>query len=227
MANRRRNRRSIRKQLELVFRPRGGARKGAGRRPKGEAAGVSHATRESFRAEHPLHVVMKVVKGMPSLRSRRLFREVRDAIAAAAERLGMRICEFSVQSNHLHLVVEAEGKLALSRAMQGLAIRLARALQRALGRAGTIFADRYFSRVLRTPLEVKRVLAYVLENARKHGSIAGGIDPCSSGVWFDGWSLSIDSADVHEPSPLARARSWLLGRGWCRHGLIELGVSPP
>jgi hypothetical protein len=166
---------------------------------------------------------MKVVKGLPSLRSRRLFRFVRCAIAAGAERLGVRICEYSVQSNHLHLVVEASGKEALSRGMQGLAIRLAKAIQRALGRAGSIFADRYFSRILRTPLEVKRALAYVLENARRHGSIPSSIDPCSSGPCFDGWCRrGLDSAEISGRSHLPAARTWLLRVGWKLHGRIEI-----
>ena len=216
-------------QGELPFRSRGSARKGAGRKPKGDVAGVGHAKREAFRASFPLHVCMKVQKGIPSLRSRRLFREIREAIHAHPEKLGMSVCHFSVQSNHLHLVVESTGKEGLSRGMQGLAIRIARAINRAAARIGRVFADRYFSRVLKTPLEVKRALAYVLENARKHGSIPFGIDPCSSGAWFDGWRAPFDSA-TNPPStppansPVTRARTWLLRIGWRRHGLIDLGA---
>jgi len=188
---------------------------------------------------------MKVVKGMPSLRSRRLFREIRGAICKSVvrenqkqeqehlhpEKLGMQVTHFSIQSNHLHLVVEAPSNDSLSRGMQGLAIRIAKAINRGLARAGTVFADRYFAHILKTPLEVKRALAYVLENARKHGSMRSGIDPCSSAPWFDGRRRPIDSADIPEAppgaSPVARARSWLLRVGWRKHGLIELGAIAP
>ncbi len=217
------------KQAELPFSSRGGARKGAGRKPKGAVAGVSHGKREAFPARHPAHVSMKIVRGMPSLRSRRLFRAVRGAIAAHAhphpEKLGMRVCEFSVQSNHLHLIVEAGGKESLSRGMQGLAIRLARSIQRALTRPGRVFADRYFARILKTPLEVKRALAYVLNNARKHGSILSGIDPCSSGPWFDGWRGG-GWPSLQDQKSVALARSWLLRSGWRRHGLISAPGAP-
>ncbi len=216
--------RRARAQMQLPFRVHGGARKGAGRKPKGDVAGMSHGTRETFPARYPVHVSMKVVKGLPSLRSRRLFRVVRDAIAGGSDRLGVRICQFSVQTNHLHLVVEANGKGDLARGMQGLSIRIAKAIQRALCRAGSIFADRYFSRILRTPLEVKRALAYVLENARKHGSILNGIDPCSSGAWFDRWNRrGHDSADMRDGSWIPQARTWLLRSGWRLHGGIEIG----
>jgi hypothetical protein len=168
---------------------------------------------------------MKLVQGLPSLRSRKLFRVVREAIVIGADRLGARICQFSVQSNHLHFVVEANGKEGLSRGMQGIAIRIAKVVQRALTRQGRVFADRYFARVLCTPLEVKRALAYVLENARNHGSMHEGIDPCSSGAWFDGWRHRGDElADVGGWSPLPLARTWLLRFGWRRHGPIELGA---
>jgi hypothetical protein len=182
---------------------------------------VSHAPREQLSRHHPVHVSMKVVKGLPSMRSRRVFREILGALHAHPEKLGMRVCEFSVQSNHFHLVVEASGKEGLSRGMQGLAIRFAKAINRALTRRGRVFLDRYFARVLRTPLEVKRALAYVLHNARNHGSIAFGIDPCSSGRWFDDWRHAIDSAGIPFESPVARAQTWLLRVGWRRHGLIE------
>jgi REP element-mobilizing transposase RayT len=169
---------------------------------------------------------MKVVRGLGSLRSRQVFLEIWEAIHSHPEKLGMRVCQFSVQSNHLHLVVEATGKEALSRGMQGLAIRIAKAINRALGRLGAVFADRYFSRILRTPLEVKRALAYVLDNARKHGARLLGIDPCSSGAWFDGWRGGIDAlASRGAASPVAPARTWLLRTGWRRHGLIEIARS--
>ena len=231
--------------MEFVFRTWGGARKGAGRKPKGDVAGVRHTKREAFRVLRPVHVSMKVTKGIPSLRSRRLFREIRGAISKSVvrekqeqeqehlhpEKLGMQVTHFSIQSNHLHLVVEAPSKDSLSRGMQGLAIRIAKAINRGLARAGSVFADRYFAHILKTPLEVKRALAYVLENARKHGSMRSGIDPCSSAPWFDGWRRPFDSADIPEaspqPSPVARARSWLLRVGWRKHGLIELGAIAP
>ena len=70
--------------------------------------------------------------------------------------------------------------------MQGLAIRVAKAVNRCLGRSGRVWDDRFHSRALRTPREVRNVLVYVLLNGRKHGVIGHGIDPCSSGAWFDG-----------------------------------------
>jgi len=55
------------------------------------------------------------------------------------------------------------------------------------GEHGQVFADRYHAHVLRTPTEVKRAVAYVLDNhrkhAREHGRVISGPDWFSSAVW--------------------------------------------
>jgi REP element-mobilizing transposase RayT len=135
----------------------------------------------------------------------RAFGELRQAFAAGRERFGFRLTEFSVQSNHLHLMVEAEDTRALSRGMQGLAIRCARTLNRLWQRRGAVFSDRYHAHVLRTPTEVRRALRYVLENARRHGVALVGPDPCSSAA-----------RGLRGPVAVVAARSWLQRLGWRR-----------
>jgi len=146
----------------------GGARKGAGRKPKAGRAGVSHLGREPLAARFPVHVTLRVLPHVWNLRSRRSFRVLARAFGAGGERFGMRLCEFSVQGNHLHLVVEAADRRALTRGMQGLSIRIARGLNALMKRRGKVLADRYHARILRTPTEVRRVLAYVRENHDVH-----------------------------------------------------------
>jgi hypothetical protein len=68
----------------------------------------------------------------------------------------------------MHLVVEVEDPPALSRAVQGLAIRLARALNRLASRTGKVFADRFHVHVLKTLREVVNAVRYMLENFRHH-----------------------------------------------------------
>src|SRR5207247_1292169 len=100
---------------------------------------------------------------------------------------GLRIVHFAIQSNHVHLLVEARDARSLSRGMQGLLVRIARNSNRAWKRKGSVFADRYHSRALRTPREVRNALVYVLQNSRKHGCHIAGVDPFTSGRDFDGW----------------------------------------
>ena len=113
-------------------------------------------------------MTMKLRRGLVNLRVRHRFSHVLDGITKARERFGTRIVHYSVQSDHLHLVIESANGTSMSRAMQGLAVRLARRLNRVLERRGKVFADRFHHRVLATPRQVRNALAYVLCNARKH-----------------------------------------------------------
>jgi REP element-mobilizing transposase RayT len=215
-------RRSNRTRQFTIF-PRGGARPGAGRKPKGERALVAHATRPALTRRDPVLVTTRLVAGLPNLRRESALVLLRGALAAGSDRFGFRLVEFSIQSNHLHFVAEGEDARSVARGMQGLLVRVAKALNRHWARRGQVFADRYHARVLRTPREVRTALVYVLQNARKHGARITGIDACSSGIWFRGWR---DRAAVGSSSPLATARSWLLRSGWRRAGLISTEESP-
>jgi hypothetical protein len=119
----------------------------------------------------------------------------------------------------VHLIAEAEHGRALSGGVRGLAIRLARAVNRTLGRHGQVFADRYHARALTTPRAVRHALVYVLMNFKKHLKTAKEIDPCSSAAWFTGWRAPRKTAAIGPP-PVAGAHSWLARIGWRRHGLI-------
>jgi REP element-mobilizing transposase RayT len=149
---------------------------------------------------------------------------VRSALAAAS-RAEFRILEFSVQDDHVHLVVEAQHGGALSGGLRGLAIRLARAVNRVLGRRGRVWDDRYHARALTTPRAVRHALVYVLMNFRKHRREKTAIDPCSSGPWFGGWRAAMRAGGLGPP-PVVPARSWLARDGWRRHGLIGFDERP-
>ena len=133
---------------------------------------------------------------------------------------------YSLLSNHTHLIVEASGRQALGRGMKSVGARLARAVNRVFGRRGPVLLDRYHVRVLRTPLEVRRAIRYVLLNARRHATRqsrgALRIDPASSGRWFDGWKRGLVRRDRGAPS-VSRPHTWLLHTGWRRHGLLDPG----
>jgi REP element-mobilizing transposase RayT len=219
MAKRTRSKR----QRELVFHARGGKRRGAGRPPNGERAGVSHLARAAVTAREPVLVTLKVRAGLLRLRSRRVLARLLPSLATARER-HLRLVHWSVQHDHLHLIVEAVSAERLARGMQGLLVRIARRVNALMGRRGKVFADRYHSRVLRTPRQTRHALAYVLGNARKHGERLPprGVDPCSSAGRFKGWNgtivvsrhwLSRAAAAVS-----ADAESWLLRVGWRRGG---------
>jgi REP element-mobilizing transposase RayT len=160
-----------------------------------------------------------------TLRLRRVFAAVRGAISAASGQ-AFRVVHFSVQPDHVHLLVEADSTQALARGVRALVIRVARAHNRVLDCRGALFADRYHQHALRTPLEVRHALLYVLHNWKKHVENARGIDTCSSGPWFDGWSEPQPAPPAGVPSPVAAPKTWLVAKGWRRHGLLSLSEAP-
>jgi REP element-mobilizing transposase RayT len=229
------------RQAALQFLTWGGVRVGAGRPPKGRAAGVSHLQRPAVSVRHPLHVTLKVRSGLPSLRGA-LFPRVQVALARARERFGFRLAHFSVQRDHLHLIVEAEDRRSLSRGMQGLCVRVARAVNRAVRRRGSLFADRYHARALASPRTLRMALRYVLLNARKHGrsQVAPGfVDECSSAAWFreflrpaglafgaEGCRRRFAQLLPELEAPVAQPQSWLLRVGFLRAGPFDVDEVP-
>lgn len=222
------------RQLELALRPVfewGGRRAGAGRK-RGSHARDPHRRHEPLSGPHPVHVTLRVRRGVPSLRSARLVRGFERSLRQACDRGRFRVAHYSVQHDHVHLIVEAETARDLASGMKSIGARLARAVHRAFGRSGRVLADRYHRHVLRTPREARNAIAYVLCNARKHAQKAGRalqaslgrVDPASSGRWFTGWQRQLPSA--LDPPAVARARSWLLRTGWLRHGLVSLAEVP-
>ena len=208
--------------------------------------------RNRARAEHhswqPVHVTLRA--RLSPLRSQFVFPSVRMALVRATRRdpARFRVVHFSVQRDHVHLVVEAADARALSSGVSGLMIRVARYVNDLLARQGSLWADRWHGRALRTPREVRNAIVYVLANARKHARIEQppGIDPYSSALWFDGWSdsryefaigppmapafLGTRECDAAaSPAPSARdfaTHTWLGRVGWRRYGLIATTETP-
>ena len=228
--------RKRKKQLQqgvLPFRQNGGRRAGAGRKPKGEHAGVSHGPRSLLAARFPAHVTAKLSRGLPRLRCRREYAALRAAFAAGCDRAGFRLTHYAVLNDHLHFLVEARDRRALSRGLQGLFIRIAKALNKLWGRRGTVFADRYHDRILKTPREVRNALRYVLANARKHAAegreiaVPQAIDVFTSAPWFDGFRETVTVRGIEAmPRPVTDAHTWMLTIGWRRHGLLSVHELP-
>lgn len=216
-------------QLELALHrgTHGGRRPGAGRKP-GPNPRIRHLSRPAFADRFPCHVTLKAMPGLPSLRRLDVVREVVESFRAGADRGSFRLVEFSIQDDHLHAIVEADGPAALGRGMKSLASRFAKAVNRALTRRGPVLRERYHMHVLRTVREVRNALRYVLTNARRHLARLGRalprvalVDPASSGAWFDGWRPGVRLPEAIGPPPVARARTWLAAEGWRRLGLLD------
>lgn len=212
---------------------RGGKRPGAGRpRLRDRRRHTPHRARTRISRRDPVHVTLRAFPTVANLRQRALFRRIKEILRAAKDRFDARLVHFSLQRNHLHLILEAENWLALSRAVKGLEVRLARLINKVMERGGQVFSDRYHTHVLKTPRETRHALGYVLNNSRKHAAelgIAipkGWLDPLSSASWFPGWKDARAPVPPAPDAPVAAPRTWLLTTGWRRHGLIPVDTSP-
>jgi hypothetical protein len=171
-------------------------------------------------------------------------REVEAAFRRGCERDGVRLVHYSLQVDHAHLIIEADGVEALGRGMKSLAALFAFAVNRALGRAkGKVLRDRYHLRELKSPRQVRNAIAFVLLNARRHAAKriatlkkagmknvaplgrARGVDRYSSARWFEGWRTNLGALPAAEP-PVAKPRTWFLRKGWRLHGLIDPNEVP-
>jgi len=208
--------------------PRPGAGRPAARRPI-----VHHVRREEVYEREPAHVTLRVVADVPSLRRKPFIRAFQLSLREVKGRPDFRVVEYSIQVDHLHLIVEASDKEALACGMKAVGSRLARAVHRVFARTGRVLAGRYHVRALCSPKEVRHAIAYVLLNARRHWRKRAGqappvrIDAASSGRLFGGWRRSAPVDDLvpglREASP---AETWLLRTGWKKCGLIDPGEVP-
>jgi REP element-mobilizing transposase RayT len=222
-------------QVEMTFRTHGGKRRGAGRKPKGQRPGARHDVRPEHDRRHPVHVTIRVVGSVDGLRRRDIYLALREATIATAKRDDFRIVHMSIQRDHVHLVVEADHKDALSKGIRGFSISAARQINRAITarggerRTGRVISDRFHARPLTSPRAVRNTLAYVLNNYRHHGEDQVGVartwkvDPFSTGALFFGWQ-ELEGSPVlwplrptYQPLIVLRPRTWLLAKGWQQH----------
>ena len=224
---------------------RGGKRPGAGRPPKGERSGARHKERPFHHARYPVHIVLRAVKAVGSLRRRRVYAAIREATRTVAKRGSFRIVHLSVQRTHVHLLVEANDKAALSAGMQGFQISAAKHLNAAISqgrpgprRRGSVFPDRYHAVVITSPRQARHALSYVVNNWRKHAEDRNevtrrwDVDWYSSGAMFSGWKelgrkgFAQGRPPELEPVVVAAPRTWLLRTGWLIHGEISCREVP-
>jgi putative transposase len=204
----------------------GGWRPNSGR-PK-LAGSISHKTRPRFAQYFPQHVRLRIKDGEDSIAKAHLMkRAIRPAIRTSVKPW-FQVVEFNVLSNHVHLICEADNAMALARGVQGLAIRIARRLNRAVNRKGALFAHRYQAKAVTTPTAVRNLVRYVLQNRKHHYAekkfSRGWVDAFSSAPWFGGWTGKIYPSGYgqaivrNELRPTYDAKTWLLAKGWRERG---------
>jgi REP element-mobilizing transposase RayT len=228
-----------------LLKQRGGKRRGAGRPPKGERPGAPHRQRPFHDAQYPVHVVLRAVRAVGNLRRRSAYHAIRKATRTTARREDFRIVHLSIQHDHVHLLVEANDKVALAAGMQGFQISAAKHLNAAISkerqgapRRGAVFPDRYHPVVITSPTQARHALSYVINNWRKHredrNAIARGwiVDWFSSAPLFGDWqehgdkSISIGLPPGYEALVVHAPETWMLSKGWKLTGGISYRAVP-
>jgi len=229
----------------VLFKHRGGKRRGAGRPAKGARASAPHKARDFLDARYPVHVVLRATREIASLRRRNFYLAVREATIVTARRTDFRIVQLSVQRSHLHLLVEAKSASALATGMQGFQISAAKHINAAISkhrpgprRRGSVFPDRYHMEIITSPRQARHALSYVMGNWRKHQedqhpAMRGwAIDWYSSAATFTGWNEYGDepflmrSPPTYEALIVYQPRTWLLRTGWRLAGPISWHAVP-
>ena len=213
----------------------GGKRPNAGRKrrdPDGRA-NVAHVSRPVHKGRHPVHVTLRAKSGLPSFRQQRVQRLLAEVLRDQRRRrynADFRVIHYSIQGNHLHLIVEADSERAqgyqpLRAGISGLEIAFARRLNMMLRRTGKVWDNRYHRHDLKTPKEVRSGLAYVFENYTHHGVKTYGdgvLDMYSSSWLFDGWEGQHVVFDDRERWrwPVRPPETWLARKGYLVHGKL-------
>jgi len=222
-----------------------------GRPRKATRAGSPHTARPELKSRYPVHVVLRVNRAVGSLRKRFMYLALREATIAVAMRElneretgAFRIVHISIQRDHVHLVCEADHKMALARGMQSFQISAAKHINRAFSRKlderrrGNVFTDRYHMEIITSPKQARHTLSYVLNNWRKHREDRGDlqrtwlVDPFSTGAYFPGWKQLEGQTfywpirDGYQPLVVYFPSTWLLREGWLRHGRIRTDEVP-
>lgn len=223
------------KQFAFKFKKWGGSRKGSGRPNK--SGTVSHGAREIVAISTPLHISLKLKEKLPTIRTYTLLKEFKYCLKLA-QKQGLFIIHYSIQHNHIHMIAEAFDNRSLALGMRSLAGRFAKIIRKHSffrgfsEEKGSVFNGRYHLHVLKTSIEVKNALKYVLLNYSKHTKLIQYMDDFSSARFFTNWKELLGKKiepmlleeirywrksveqDENLQDGLSIARSWFLCHGW-------------
>src|SRR5438132_1377107 len=109
-------------QRELNLQTWGGRRRRAGR-PR-TIGWVPRVRRPDFPKRFPIYITLRIRPEVGNLRRGDIFEAIQRSFLKGHNRFGMRLVEFSVQSDRIYLVVEADDRRSLTRGLQGLSVRI-------------------------------------------------------------------------------------------------------
>jgi putative transposase len=94
----------------------------------GENSKNKRKTKRPFDSKKPIHIVMRSIraKGIWSLRGFRVRSEIDGLIKKYAKKFHLSLYDFSINSNHIHILLRAKDQVALSRFLKSATGNIAR-----------------------------------------------------------------------------------------------------
>ena len=206
-------------QLAFKIKTHGGPRRGAGRQRAGEKR-LAHVARPKLSEKIPSHITLKFKKDVPNLRCEAFLLEFTRAIRKAKAK-GLAVTQFSIESNHIHMLIEVKSNDTLKRGLLSLQGCVTWGLRRVFKYFGEVFVDRFHLHAIKSPREMKHALGYVIFNHAKHCGIAWFRDVYSSGFAQHEFAANVRQTRAPKwqseiESVMSQATSWLQQTGWKR-----------
>jgi REP element-mobilizing transposase RayT len=153
-------------------------RKRAGRPAKNDP-GIRHRSRMKINKPTSFHLTIKVRENKADIQSKKLLKALHHAIGRARLK-NLKVVHYTLEYNHVHLLVETNDHRILHAGMQALGISFSKAINKLKSYKGSVYKHRYHQRRIGSARELKNVLLYIFNNGRKHKRTTRRIDPFNS-----------------------------------------------
>lgn len=131
--------------------------------------GIRHTARPVLTKPSSLHLTIKVQKIKADIKNKMILTMLKKAILNA-RRMGLKVIHYSLEYDHVHLLIEADNNVILGKGMQSLGVTLSKAINRTKRIKGRVYKHRYHFRKINSARELKNVMFYIFNNGVKHGA---------------------------------------------------------
>lgn len=184
--------------------------KGAGR-PAMHDRGIRHIARDVIKKNTALHLTVKIEREKAGLRNKDILKALQSAIFRARLK-GLRILHYTLEYDHVHLLVEADNNQMLATGMQSFGICFSKGINRIKRLVGRVFQTRYHFRKLKSRNEIRNAFNYIVGNSIKHKKAISILSPYNSLVrisnfenLYPGFELGIET-NITKSDLLTRLR---------------------
>lgn len=134
--------------------------------------GIRHTHRPVFKKPASLHLTIKIAKEKSNLKNKEVLSILKRAILNS-RKMGLRVIHFTLEYDHIHLLIEAENNHLLGKGMQSFGVTLSKAINKLKKTSGQVYRHRYHFRKITSARQLKNVMNYIFRNGLKHGTSAG------------------------------------------------------